>query len=69
MTNTPLKKILFERGLKNKWLAKESEIEEAGCSLIVNGKRVPTLVVALKIAKVLEVSVEELWGHLIIEEQ
>jgi putative transcriptional regulator len=62
---TPLKRLLFERQLTNRWLAEKTGMTETAVSLIVNGKRVPSLENALRIAGVLESSCEELWGYLI----
>jgi plasmid maintenance system antidote protein VapI len=63
MTNiTPLKRMLMERGLKNRWLAQQIGVHEATVSLIVNGKQRPYVDVALKIARVLGTTTEELWG-------
>lgn len=60
---TKLKIVLFERGIKHRWLAEQAGIKEQTISDIVNGKRRPTLDNALKIAKALGVSVEELFGE------
>ncbi|MGO4890266.1 helix-turn-helix transcriptional regulator [Anaerobacillus sp. MEB173] len=50
---------------KNKgWLAKEAKIAPGTLSNILKGAT-PTLPVALRIAKVLGTTVEDLWGHLI----
>jgi DNA-binding XRE family transcriptional regulator len=65
---TPLKRLLFERGLTNRWLAQQCNVDETGMSLIVNGKRTPSLPLALKIARVMGVSVEELFSYVIDEE-
>lgn len=62
---TPLKKVLFEIEKSNRWLAKEVGADETGISLIVNGKRIPSLLMSMRIAQVIGVSVEELWGHLL----
>jgi DNA-binding XRE family transcriptional regulator len=64
---TPLKRLLFEREKTNRWLAQQCGLDENGLSLIVNGKRVPNLITAMKIARVLEVNVEDLWGYLLEE--
>lgn len=66
---TPLKRILFEREISNRELAKKIGADETGLGFVVNGKRVPNLMTALKIAKTLEVSIEELWGYLLEEKE
>lgn len=65
---TPLKRLLFERQLTNRWLAERTGMTETAVSLIVNGKRVPSLENALRIARALGVSVEELWGYILNNE-
>ncbi len=69
MTLTPLKRLLFERGIKNRWLAEQCEINEANLGLVINGKRLPSIKSALKIAQVLNTTVEELWGYLLDENE
>lgn len=55
---------IAERGLKKGWIAKQVGIANSTLSKIVSGESVPTLPVALKMAEVLETTVEALWGHL-----
>lgn len=55
---------IAEKGLKKGWIAKEVGIANSTFSKIVKGESVPTLPVALRIAEVLETTVERLWGHL-----
>ncbi len=62
---TKLKKIIEERGLKQGFIAKKAGISRGTLSLIVRGKSMPTLPVAIKIARVLEMTVEELWGEIV----
>lgn len=64
MGHTPLKKLMFENGHTNRWLARKCDADETGISQIVNGKRNPSLLLALKIADALETTVEALWGYL-----
>jgi putative transcriptional regulator len=55
-------KVIFEkRGLKQKFVAEKAEINQATLSLIVSGRSIPTLIVAYKIADVLEMRVEDIW--------
>jgi plasmid maintenance system antidote protein VapI len=65
MDKTPLKKLLESRGSSVTWLSKQTGISYANLTLVVNGKRVPSLENALRIAKVLDTSVESLWGFVI----
>lgn len=62
---TKLKKIINERGLKQGFVAEKANVSRAALSLIINGKSIPSLPVALRIARVLDMTVEELWGDLI----
>lgn len=61
MDETKLKKLLKQRGLKQEWLAKEARIGATALSRIVQGKASPSLRNALRIAKALGVSVEDIW--------
>lgn len=63
----PLKRILFERQLTIRWLAEQCGVNEANLNGVVNGKRLPTLKLALKIARVLNTTAEELWGYILDE--
>lgn len=62
---TKLAKIIKERGLKQGFIAEKAEVSRGAFSLIVRGKSVPTLPVAIKIARVLNETVESLWGDLV----
>lgn len=64
---TKLKKIITERGLKQGFIAEKADVSRGAFSLIVRGKSIPTLPAALRIAQVLDMSVEELWGEYINE--
>lgn len=57
-----LKHIMSVRGVKQKWLADESNIPEATISRYVNGVHMPTISLIIKIAKALNVSVDYLLG-------
>lgn len=61
MKHTPLKRLLFERGIKQEWLAQQTGLPANTISRIVNGRSEPTLRTARAIARVLGVSIEELW--------
>ncbi|MCE0553420.1 helix-turn-helix transcriptional regulator [Bacillus thuringiensis] len=56
-----LKIILAERMLKQSDLAKLVGITDQTLSMIARGKSEPTLRVALRIAKALDLTVEEIW--------
>lgn len=56
-----LKIILAERMLKQSDLAKLVGITDQTLSMIARGKSEPTLRVALRIAKALDLIVEEIW--------
>jgi len=56
-----LKEILDSRGMKQTFLAKKVGISNGTLSLIVRGKSVPTLPVALRIAEELGMKVEDIW--------
>ncbi|MBG9540425.1 helix-turn-helix transcriptional regulator [Bacillus thuringiensis] len=56
-----LKVILAERMLKQSDLAKLVGITDQTLSMIARGKSEPTLRVALRIAKALDLTVEEIW--------
>ncbi|MCY0892344.1 MAG: helix-turn-helix transcriptional regulator [Acidibacillus sp.] len=64
---TPLKRLLFERQIQLRKLAQLTGMTETSLSLIVNGKRLPNLVNAFRIAKALDVSLEDLWGYIMEE--
>ncbi|TXR75145.1 helix-turn-helix transcriptional regulator [Bacillus sp. BF9-10] len=56
-----LKVILAERMIKQSDIAKIVGITDQTLSLIARGKSEPTLRVAMRIAKTLDLSVEEIW--------
>lgn len=58
-----LEMIIEERGLRKGWIAKKVKIAPGTLSKIVKGESIPTLPVALRIAELLEMTVEELWGE------
>jgi DNA-binding XRE family transcriptional regulator len=53
--------ILLERDKSQTWLADEVGVSDATISQIKKGKRIPTLQVAYKIAKVLDLKIEDIW--------
>lgn len=62
---TKIKQIINERGLKQGFIADKANVSRAALSLIINGKSIPSLPVAIRISRVLEKTVEELWGDLV----
>jgi len=65
---TPAKKWLFEHEKSVRWLAEAcGGADETGLGQIVNGKRKPSLILAMKIARVLDTPVEILFGYLLEE--
>lgn len=56
-----LKYILKEQGRTQTWLTEKVGVNKSTISDVVNGKRIPTLLVALRIAKTLDVKVEDIW--------
>lgn len=56
-----LKKEILKRGLKQSWLADKAGINRTALSSIVNGKSLPNLRTAQRIAKALEMTVDDLW--------
>lgn len=67
MNETPLERLIRERGLKKGFVAEKVGISRNTLSFICAGKSEPTLRVALKIARLFDVSVEELWGWILDE--
>lgn len=64
---TKLKEILAARGIKIKWLEEQTGISHAAMSYLVNGRSEPTLRSARSIARVLGVTIEEIWPEEIDE--
>lgn len=56
-----LRAILTQRGVKQSWLAARVGVRQGTISDLVNNKTVPSLLLALAIAEVLEVNVEDIW--------
>lgn len=59
---TKISQAIEEQGYKKGWVAKQAGIAPGTLSRIISGETEPTLKVALKLAKVLNKTVEELWG-------
>jgi len=58
---TRLKKILEESGIKQSWLAEKANVTTSALSVVVNGKSLPNLRTAQKIARALNTTVDYLW--------
>lgn len=50
-----------EQGWTQKWLAEKAGTSDRAISEIIRGERIPTLKLAIRIAKVIGVPVEEIW--------
>lgn len=59
--NNKLKEIIKEKGLKQKFIAEKANITEGTLSGIINNKNVPNVEMAIKLAKVLNMTVEEIF--------
>ncbi|RSL32681.1 helix-turn-helix domain-containing protein [Salibacterium salarium] len=68
MEYTVVEKRRRECGREKGWLAKKVGVARGTMTLILKGSSTPTLPVAIRIARILETTVEELWGHLVEEE-
>ncbi|MED0939624.1 helix-turn-helix transcriptional regulator [Bacillus mobilis] len=56
-----LRGILDENGIKYSFFAEKVSIQRSTMSLILNEKSIPTLPVAIRIAKALNLHVEDIW--------
>lgn len=56
-----LKEIMKEQGRTQTWLCEKVGVNKSTISDIINEKRLPSLPVAIKIAKTIDVPVEEIW--------
>lgn len=56
-----LQEILDESGIKQDWLAKKIGVTNSSISTICSGKSRPSLESAMKIAKILNVRVDDIW--------
>lgn len=61
---TPIAKAIEAKGYKKQWVAEKANIARGTLSAIVNGKTEPSIRVAIKLARILNTTVEDLWGHL-----
>lgn len=61
---TKLQKYHRETGIKQSYIAKKAKMTPGAYSMVVRGK-MPTLANAIRIARAVDMTVEELWGGLI----
>jgi|TARA_R110000824_G_scaffold70866_2_gene181671 putative transcriptional regulator len=59
--NNRIKEILREKGIKQTYICKELGINESVLSLIINGKRKPSQERLKALAKILNVSIKDLY--------
>ena len=62
-----IKKIIKEKGLKQTYICKELDINESVLSLIINGKRKPNQERLKALAKILNVSIKDLYPQVEIK--
>ena len=58
-----IKKIIKEKGLKQTYICKELDINESVLSLIINGKRKPNQDRLKALARILNVSIKQMYPH------
>jgi putative transcriptional regulator len=56
-----LKEIMKEEGRTQKWLSERSGVSMTSISSITNGKSLPALPLAFRIAKILDKQIEDIW--------
>lgn len=61
MVKNNLKKIIMERGLKENYIATQMGIKPNYFSMIIKGKHVPSVEIALKLKEILNISIEEIF--------
>lgn len=66
---TPIDRAIKNKGLKKIWVAKQVGISRNTLSLILKGESAPTLKVAIRLARLLDMTVEELWGYIADEDK
>jgi putative transcriptional regulator len=66
---TKIAKLIEEKGLRKGFVAKKAKISSSALSKILSGEtKEPKLRVAIRLARVLGMTVEKLWGDLADEE-
>lgn len=61
MIKNRLKDILENKGIKQKWLAEKANVKENTLSGIINNKTVTSVDIAIRIAKALDMFVEDIF--------
>lgn len=61
---TKIGQAIQDKGLRKGWVAEKVGIAPGTLSLIVKGDSTPSLKVAIRLARLLGMTVEELWGHI-----
>tara|TARA_Y100000401_G_C8213659_1_gene169736 strand:+ start:384 stop:602 length:219 start_codon:yes stop_codon:yes gene_type:complete len=64
-----IKKIIKEKGLKQTYICKELGINESVLSLIINGKRKPNQDRLKALARILNVSIKQMYPHCEVKRQ
>ncbi|WP_368780753.1 helix-turn-helix transcriptional regulator [Alicyclobacillus fastidiosus] len=59
--HSKLRHILDKNGIKQNWLAEQAGVNVNTLNKIVNGKALPNLRTAQKIARALNTSIDDLW--------
>ncbi|MBM7585864.1 DNA-binding XRE family transcriptional regulator [Bacillus pakistanensis] len=63
-----IKQYLIENGIKQNFIAEKVNISSGAISLIVRGKSIPELPTAIRLARALNTTVEDLWGDYVDHE-
>ena len=61
MVKNKLKEILDEKGIKYIFVAEKSGVNKATLSNVISDRHSPSIEVALRIAKALDLKVEDIW--------
>ena len=64
----PLKELRLKKGLTQKQLARLLGITETSCQRIEYGMQRPSLVTAIRIARLVGATVDEIWGYVATED-
>ena len=64
-----IKKIIKDKGLKQTYICKELGINESVLSLIINGKRKPNQDRLKALARILNVSIKQMYPHCVVKRQ
>jgi putative transcriptional regulator len=67
--NNRIKEILREKGIKQTYVCQKLQINESVLSLIINGKRKPSQSRLKALAKLLGVSIKQMYPHCVVKRQ